>query len=188
MEPKNSTESPRRVLVLLGLAAVLVGVLAWEWWPEWGTVRAPLPVRAPSVAQPEKESTGAVDLGARNPEADQGAHPLASLALDQLRDTIERPLFEKSRRPVAPAPVTVVPTPPITAPPPADLNALSLQGIVLDQGGSAIALLRRSQTGQSLRVQEGDMVDGWTVVQIEAERVHLVQGSTRITLHLFRKR
>lgn len=181
MEPKNSTESPRRVLVLLGLAAVLAGVLAWDWWPEWDAVKAPLPTAsAPSTAAPEKESAGAA-------EAEQGSHPLAGLALDQLHDTIRRPLFEKTRRPVAPAPTTLVPAP-VAAPRPLDLDALSLQGIVLNAGGNAIALLQRNRTGKSLRLQEGDVVDGWTVAQIEAERVHLVQGDTKLTLHLFRKR
>lgn len=183
MEPRNSTESPRRALVLLGLAAVLAGVFVWDQGPEWGDAKAPA-VSAPKAAAPENGRTAAADPGTGNAEADQGAHVLAGLALDKLHDTIRRSLFEKTRRPVALAPAAAVVRPVIAPPQPLDPNALTLQGIVLNDGRNAIALLRRNQTGQSLRLQQGDSVDGWTVEQIEAERVHLVQGDTKINLQL----
>jgi hypothetical protein len=48
--------------------------------------------------------------------------------------------------------------------------------------------MRRTQTGQSVRLEEGDTLDGWTVERIEPDRVHLLHGDTRIALQLFRKR
>jgi type IV pilus biogenesis protein PilP len=115
------------------------------------------------------------------------ANPLASLALDELRDTIRRPLFEEGRRPVqAPVP----PAPAAPAPPPrrtADPKALTLMGILTSEG-RAIALLTRNQTGQNVRAEEGDTVDGWTIERIEARHVVLRHGETKIALQIFRKR
>jgi hypothetical protein len=175
-------ESPRRLLLLLGLAVALGGLLAWDWWGG-GSEEAPqIAPREVVVAAVEKSKPLAAEHGA---DADPDAHPLASLTLDDLGDTLRRPLFERKRRPVE------APKVPASAPLPtrqADPHALTLQGIIFNEGHSAIALMRRTLTGQSVRLQEGDTVDGWTVERIEAERVHLLQGDTRIALQLFAKR
>ena len=143
--------------------------------------------RGAVVAAVETGKPPAADQGAQAGTGDtSGLHPLASLALDELGDTVRRPLFEKKRRPVE-APKVAAPSAPLPKRQ-ADSDALTLQGIIFNEGRSAIALMRRTQTGQSVRLQEGDTVDGWTVERIEAERVHLVQGDTRIALQLFRKR
>jgi hypothetical protein len=73
----------------------------------------------------------------------------------------------------------------------ADPNALTLLGVLMREGegqGGAIALVRRNQTGQNMRLQEGETVDGWTIDRIEPESVVLRQGDTKIALQLFRKR
>lgn len=176
-------ESPRRLLLLLGLALALGGLLARDWW-SGGSEEAPQKVPTGAVvATVEKSKPPAAEHSA---DADPNAHPLASLALDELGDTVRRPLFERKRRPVEPPKAAAPPAP--LPKRQADPNALTLQGIVFNEGRSAIALMRRTQTGQSVRLQEGDTVDGWTVERIEAERVHLVQGQTRIALQLFSKR
>ena len=54
--------------------------------------------------------------------------------------------------------------------------------------GRTIALLRRNQTGQNMRAEVGDAVDGWTIVSIEPQRVVLRQGDTQIALQLFRRK
>jgi hypothetical protein len=119
-------------------------------------------------------------------------HPLASLRLDNLRDTVRRPLFEKARRPPEPPPrVAAAPQPaPLVPKRQIDTNALTLLGVLTSDGPGtgAIALVRRNQTGQSVRLQEGDTVDGWTVERIEAARVLIRQGDAQIALELFRKR
>jgi hypothetical protein len=192
MEPvKRSTESPRRLLLLLGLAVVLAGALLWDWRGDGSGERAPnAPARPPkAVAANVAADRGASAEDGRMGE-DRGPNPLASLALDQLRDTVRRPLFEKGRRPVEPPPRTAaVPAPPAPVPrKTVDTNALTLLGILKSEDQSAIALVKRNQTGQNLRLQEGDTVDGWTIDRIEADRVFLRQGDTRIALQLFRKR
>ena len=74
------------------------------------------------------------------------------------------------------------------ASPPAcvDQNALSLLGVVASEGRT-IALLKRNQTGQNVRAEVGDAVDGWTIVSIEPQRVVMRQGDTQIALQLFRR-
>jgi hypothetical protein len=184
---KRSTEGRSRLPLLLGVAVVAAGALLWDRWGDWST-------NAVSSAAPEKAQSYATG-GNGDAEPGGGAespHPLAGLSLDELHDTVRRPLFEKKRRPVEPPPrATTVPTPPPAAPKrTVDTNALTLLGVLTSDGPDtgAIALLRRNQTGQNVRLQEGDTVDGWTIERIEAARVHIRQGDTRIALELFRRR
>ena len=107
-----------------------------------------------------------------------------------LHDTLGRPLFEKSRRPieVPPPPPPPLPLPVAPTPPPAiDHNALSLLGVVASQGRT-VALLKRNSTGQNVRVQVGDAVDGWTIISIEPQRVMIQQRDTQIALQIFRRK
>ena len=188
---KRSTEGRSRVPLLVGLAVVIGSVLLWDRWPDWSTdaVRAPA-AAAPDKAQSEASGSGG---GAELNGDGQAPHPLAGLSLDRLRDTVRRPLFEKQRRPVVPPPprAAAAPPPPPVAPKRAvDPNALTLLGVLTSdgQGTGAIALMRRNLTGQNVRLQEGDTVDGWTVERIETARVLIKQGDTKIALELFRKR
>src|SRR5262245_9011372 len=185
---KSSTESPNRLPLLLGLAVVLGGVLLWDQWRDWSAGTAP---RA-GVSAPKAIAADQADASVTaSPGADPAAHALASLALDELHDTVGRPLFERTRRPVEPPQPRAAPAPALPAPVPrpvADPNALTLLGVLKGEGGHAIALLQRNSTGQNVRLQEGDTVDGWTIERIEAEEVVLKQGDTKIALQLFRKR
>jgi hypothetical protein len=196
MEPgKKATEGRSQLPLLLGLAIVLSGLALWDRRANWSTEE----VRVPAAAMPDAARAAPaepVDTGMDiAPERAEDSHPLAGLALSELRDTVGRPLFERSRRPVepprAPTPVAVQ----APAPPPprrmADPNALTLLGVLMREGegqGGAIALVRRNQTGQNMRLQEGETVDGWTIDRIEPESVVLRQGDTKIALQLFRKR
>jgi hypothetical protein len=196
MEPeKKPTESRGRLPLLLGLAIVLAGIYAWDRWAVWSGETAPPRPGAGSAGATGPDKADALTAAGPGVEPDPGsepqeAHALASLALNELHDTVRRPLFEKARRPVEPPPARVTAPQPIipAAPRGADPNALTLLGVLMSEGGDAIALLRRNQTGQNVRLQEGNTVDGWTVERIEAARVLLRQGDTRIALELFRKR
>ena len=187
---KKSTEGRSRLPLLLGLAVVIAGALLWDRWPDWGTEAA----RAPA-ATPDKVPAEAKELDGRaEPDGEsQPPLPLSELSLDRLHDTVRRPLFEKQRRPVEPppTPAAAAPAPPPVAPKRSvDPNALTLLGVLMSNssGAGAIALMRRNQTGQNVRLQEGDTVDGWTIERIESARVRIRQGDTRIDLELFRKR
>jgi hypothetical protein len=175
---KTPTESRNWLPLLLAAMAVLAGLVLWD--RQSGEGASPAAVRA-------------ADKSVRvhpTPRTEQNVNPLANLTLDKLHDTLGRPLFEKSRRPVE-APAPPPPPPPVLvapAPPPSiDRNALSLLGVVASQG-RAIALINRKATGQNVRVRVGDEVDGWTIISIEPQRVMIRHGDTQIALQLFRRK
>jgi hypothetical protein len=173
---KRPTEDTNWLPWLAAILAVLVGFLVWDWYSESAPSESK-PARATAVPRPALEDAPPVK-------------PLASLDLDRLHDTVERPLFEKRRRPVELPPVKVAPRPEPAAPvmqaPAADEKALTLLGVVMGDG-RAVALLKRNKGGGSVRAELGDVIEGWTITQIEAQRVVLTQGSRQIALHLFRK-
>jgi hypothetical protein len=181
---KTPTESKNWLPLLLALMAALAGLVLWDRQSGDGAQKGAGP---PAVVRAADKSTRA-QAAAR---AEQGINPLANLTLDKLNDTVRRPLFETSRRPIeAPAPLPPRPQvePAAPLPPPfVDQNALSLLGVVASEG-RAIALLKRNQSGQNIRVEVGDAVDGWTIVSIEPQRVMIRQGDTQIALQLFRKK
>jgi hypothetical protein len=53
---------------------------------------------------------------------------------------------------------------------------------VIEIGGRRRAIIRREGAGESVRVSEGDMVEGWTVRSIASERVVLVSPSGELVL------
>jgi len=183
---KSSTENGRRLRFFLGLAIVFAGLVLWD--SRFGEEGTSPPVAARHHMEDTATTATAVELPDRNSEA-QAAHALANLELDTLHDTIGRPLFEKRRRPVEPpvvhAPVIQAPAAPPRRLP--DPNALTLLGILLSEGRT-IALLKRNPSGQNVRVEEGDTIDGWTIERIESQRIVLRQDGTQIALQLFRKR
>jgi hypothetical protein len=109
------------------------------------------------------------------------ANPLEAQSLDRLSATRDRPLFSPTRRPTPPPPppppeqppVAVVPQPP----------NLTLSGIVMDDEG-ARAIIRSSAT-KADRVQIGDDIGGWKVVQIEGRRLVLSLDGRFATFTLF---
>ena len=180
---KTPTESKNWLPLLLALMAALVGLVLWDRQSGDGAQKG---ANSPALVRAADKSPRA-QAAART---EQGINPLANLSLDKLHDTVRRPLFETSRRPIeAPAPLLPPPQvePVAPAPPFVDQNALSLLGVVASEGRT-IALLKRNQTGQNVRVEVGDAVDGWTIVSIEPQRVMIRQGDTQIALRLFRKK
>jgi hypothetical protein len=178
---KTPTESKNWLPLLLGVTAVLGGLLLWDRQSDDGA-------RPPAVAAKRADKPAAQRHAA--PSVDQSINPLANLGLDKLHATTRRPLFEKSRRPLeAPAPLSPLRVEPAApaASRSADPNALTLLGVVASEGRT-IALIKRNQTGQNVRVEVGDAVDGWTIERIEPQRVLLRQGDTRIALQLFRRK
>jgi general secretion pathway protein N len=166
---KMATESRSWLPLLLVAMVALAALVLWDRQAGEGEPKAASgkPPRAESAAR-----------------AEVGGNPLAELTLDNLHDTLGRPLFERTRRPVE-APAPQVERAPVAAA--IDQNALSLVGVVASEGRT-IALIRRNQTGQSVRAEIGDTVDGWTIVSIEPQRVVLRQGDREAALQLFRRK
>ena len=110
-------------------------------------------------------------------------NPLSVITLEQLNDTIDRPLFSHNRRP----PKVILkkqPPPKKKVKKPLDTKAFSLVGVV-SGNGTTIALLRQNSTGAILRVQAGDIVGKWLVQTVESTNVLIVQEETAVTLTLF---
>jgi Type II secretion system protein C len=180
---KTPSEGKNWLPLLLALMAALAGLVLWDRQSGDGAQKGASPTAVVRAADKSPRAQAAA-------RTEQGINPLANLSLDKLHDTVRRPLFETSRRPIeAPAPLLPPPQaePVAPSPPFVDQNALSLLGVVASEG-RAIALIKRNQTGQNVRVEVGDAVDGWTIVSIEPQRVMIRQGDTQIALRLFRKK
>ena len=168
------------MLWLSGIAVVLALLLAWDRQSgESPGGRAPN-----QAAVPRERASAGVPAKLDPSGVASSVDPLADLRPETLHDTVQRPLFEKNRRPVEPprkiaaAPVSAVQRPP--EPP-----ALTLVGVVKSEGRT-IALIKR-QSGQNLRAEEGDSIDGWTVKQIDVQGVVLSHGDRDMALQIFRK-
>jgi hypothetical protein len=88
--------------------------------------------------------------------------------LEDLTETIERPMFSQSRRPAETA------TDPLGPAVTTDLD-FELVGIVIWQG-QRIALVRSSAESRIIRVEVGGNVAGWVAVGIEPESVLFRNG------------
>lgn len=172
------TQGRSRLPLLVALMLVLGGLVLWDQRSR----QEPSIVAARPAAKEAPRGAGAP----RASDPAPSAKPLSKLTLSELHDTVRRPLFEKRRRPVE-IPVKEAPKPPPpVAPRGPDPNALTLMGVLAGEQQS-FALLKRNRSGQDVRAQEGDVVDGWTIARIEPQRVILQHGSTEIALQLFRK-
>jgi hypothetical protein len=106
--------------------------------------------------------------------------PLAAQPLDRFSATRDRPLFSPTRRPPAPPLAAAAPPPPPPLPPP----DLALLGVVMD-GDSAGAIVRAGPAAKIARVHIGDEIGGWTVGQIEAQKIVLVLNGRTATFNMF---
>jgi hypothetical protein len=85
--------------------------------------------------------------------------------LDRLAAIVEQPLFSSTRRPAA------------APPPPASteglvLGAYRLTGVVVTPT-HRLVLLKRADGRRTIRVAEGEAVEGWTVVQVTPDKLVL---------------
>lgn len=112
-------------------------------------------------------------------------NPLRAIHLEQLDQTIKRPLFSLTRRPppVIKQKKRKIKPKPKNRPNPKDL---SLIGVVTGNGKS-IALLRQNSNGIISRVKEGDVVRNWRVQKVTPTTVTITQDSTTVPLTLFPK-
>jgi hypothetical protein len=100
--------------------------------------------------------------------------PLGSYAAISLR-----PLFNNGRRRDPPPPAPAPPKPP----PPPSADSFHLVGLVLSTAVH-LALVQRVRDGQMMRLQEGDMLEGWTVKSVDQSGVQLTGpgAATELTI------
>ena len=112
-------------------------------------------------------------------------NPVAEVPLDRLSDTRDRPLFSRSRRPLAPpAPAAIAarvePQPLPLLPPP----GVALFGIVVGPQG-ARAYIATGAADRIIGVRLGDDVSGWTVTAITQSNLVLSRAERSATFTLF---
>lgn len=161
-----------RDYLLTSLLAALAVVLALLLAIEWSTLANQ---RGPASGTPPGRTGG--------PETDE---PLAAAKfelpeLDRYVQTVERPLFMETRQPGAEATST--------APPPAPPTPMhfKLMGVIRTPR-QAIALIVDDK-GKYRRLRLHDPpVDGWTLVEMDQDRVTMEQGDQREVLPLLKPR
>jgi hypothetical protein len=147
---------PRIGRWLLWLAPFALLALAIGWQTDWGRALRRAPPAEIEVA-PAPVATAVL------PEfqIDGGVQALAA--------TVERPLFNATRRP-APVAVAEAPKPTIQR------GQFTLTGTLIT-GSSAVAFLKEaSGTGKARSVRKGDSVNGMTVAEVAPDRVRLTMG------------
>lgn len=159
----------RLVLVLLGLG--LGALLAYQWkdWPP------PPPGSQPVAAVPRAEG------GERPPEPD----PLARLSppepREQLAGITERPLFRPQRKP--PEPEEEEPESVAEPEEAVDLSGFDLSAVVLTPTVSS-AWVKTPGGADLKRLRPGDELEGWSVKEIQSDRLVLERQGERNELIL----
>ena len=158
----NEIRSLRSLLVWIVPFAIVLAILGWE--TDWGGgVSLPVPVAAPAAPQPvnvalipEYRIDGG--LAARN-------------------ETVDRVLFNPTRRPAPPAAQAA-----------AGSSAIQHGKYVLTgtavAGGVATAMLREAASGKSHTVRKGEKLDGALVAEVTPDSIKLRQGDDTEELHL----
>lgn len=112
------------------------------------------------------------------PSARPSGNPLWSIPLNELRTTLDRPIFSPSRRPVVP-PRTTLPPAEIAAPPPPpppdEPVNLVLIGTVAN-GAESIAVFVDPATRSAIRLRVGEAYNGWVLREIRGRDASMEKG------------
>jgi len=138
---------------LIWLAPFVAVALLLGWETDWGRTLKRVP-RVDAAVQPQPVSVALL------PEF---AVPGAA---DARRDTVERTLFNPTRRPAPPAPAAAAAAPTMPK------GTFTLTGTTLVDG-KATAFLREVNGGKVRRVQKGETVNGMLVDDVKSDRVRL---------------
>jgi hypothetical protein len=151
---RDATAVARSLLIWVVPFAIVVVALGYE--TDWGRSVTP-------ETQPTASPTAQPVAVALLPEyrLDGG--------LEARRETVDRVLFNPTRRPAPPANQTA------TAPSSMKRGLYTLTGTTV-VGGTATAFLREVNGGKSRSVRKGEMIDGMLVAQVAPDHVQLKQG------------
>jgi general secretion pathway protein N len=158
-------------LALALIAALLAGVLAYQWsgWPP------PSPSLGADGALPSDGGSGQAST----------EDPLARLGPPEDREAyasvIERPLFRPQRKPPEAEPDTPEPLP--ETQPAVDLVGLDLSAVVITPAVVS-AWVRDNKAQELKRVRLGDELEGWAVKDILSDRLVLERQGERNELLL----
>jgi hypothetical protein len=158
---------PRADVWVLGGLAVLALVVAWQW------------SRVADVTVDPERLEAAAQANVAGALSDQPPEYVAQVL--SATELMERPLFWASRRPPEPEPEeepTAAPPPP-PPPPPRDLTVTG----VAKRGDQWTVLIKRRH--ETIRLQAGETLDGWTVEEVTPDRVRLRAGRSTVDLPLY---
>jgi hypothetical protein len=145
----------------LALLCLILAGLVWR-----GATRPLQPPPAPAGS-----ATGAEDAASDGPAF--APDPVSAFSA-----VVDRPLFSRSRRPAPPERAVAT-----EAKPGDNASPFVLSGVLI-AGTSRVAFLRPVAEPKTLRVLEGETVDGWKIEKILPQRVVIGNGavSTELTL------
>lgn len=159
----------RLTVLLLVLAAVLGALLAAQ--ARLGLVAdGPIEARSPPEPPALASTPGALE------------QPVSDLA--DLTETVDRPLFTSDRRPVPEATPTADQEAPAVAVTPATPPSVELSAIVIVDGRRMALFRGASAGGGSMRAEEGEEVQGWTLSQVRSDGVTLERAGQRVEIAL----
>lgn len=148
-------------LVLMVLATLLAGLLAWLWIGPNGSLRG-IHWQAPAAVRP--------DLGSLSTASLQGGDADVS----RFMAILDRPVFSPTRRPPPPPPPPKVVVPPRPDP----LDTIHLYGLFSGAGGGG--LIARVE-GKTRRVKVSEAIGDWTLKEIRPRDVVFAKGAeTRV--------
>ena len=169
----------RRLAGLATVAALLGGYLAFDGLPSFAPGGGEQPVTSASVPR-----TAEVKL-----------NPLEGLDPESFTAIVDQPLFNPSREPRPPAPVTPpapeVEQPLMEQPPPPPLlpqgpgpEDYKLLGVSSGPEGR-IAALRVAASGDVVYLRKGESVDSWSVVEVGDRSVAIGTPENPVTFSMF---
>jgi hypothetical protein len=110
-------------------------------------------------------------------------NPISYLRVENLRETVDRPLFAPSRRQPPKKRKAVVRAPAPVIAPQVQQNNYQLLGVIRSEERS-IALLAERKNGLNFRVETGDLIGGWYVKHVMARQIILEQNHIQVVLSM----
>ena len=171
----------RRLAGLATVAALLGGYLAFDGLPSFAPGGDEQPVTSTSTSVPR---TAEVKL-----------NPLEGLDPESFTAIVDQPLFNPSRKPRPPVPVTppapeveqpVVEQPPPPPPLPQGPGPEDYKLLGVSSGPEGrIAALRVAASGDVVYLRKGESVDSWSVVEVGDRSVAIGTPENRVTFSMF---
>jgi hypothetical protein len=161
--------------VALAALVALLGYLNWYAWE--------VPIETAPI------STGGTDQASGQPDAEKKPPQIAKRSLSEFSETIARPLFHPSRRPIT---VEAAQQPPAPEPPPVpeaeaqEPSGLSLVGLMVAGEKGRRALIRPEGEAYGTWVEEGGKIAGWELTSIYDDRVFIEKSGRQEELVLDR--
>ncbi len=163
-----------RGLIVPYLAVVVAGLCYLNWW------QANAPIDISPVVPAPGEDTG------QQAHTASGTIARTDPALQELSETLARPIFRSDRRPAAAKPVeTSAPAAQEQPPPQSSVDTLRLVGMMRSGTSAQRALIRVAGLPNAEWVEVGGQIGGWTVGKIEPDRVLVKRNGDTAELKLF---